>query len=124
MGNPPVVWTLTALSTLAVAWMAEAWSAKDSLASARTAWVIMMWAMLALSYLKSFVNRAIVSPPAGAVAAAGGWWRYAAHTWRSSLVVDMAFTVAVITLTVIAVAFHFPNAKAPATRQPPEAAAA
>jgi hypothetical protein len=124
MGSPPVVWTLTAASTLAVAWLAEVWSAKDSPAVARKAFVFMMWSILALSYIKSFVNRAIVSPPAGAVAAAGGWWRYAAHIWRSGLVVDLAFTVVVVALTGIAVGLHFNTAKPSATRQPPAAAAA
>jgi hypothetical protein len=107
MGSAPVVWTLTAVSTLAVAWLAEAWSAKNSPAAARKAFVFMMWSILALSYIKSFVNRAIVSPPTGAVAAAGGWWRYAAHIWRGGLVVDLAFTVVVLVLTGVAAGLHF-----------------
>jgi hypothetical protein len=123
MGNPPLVWTLTAVSTLAVAWLAEAWSAQDSPRAARQAFVFMMWSILALSYIKSFVNRAIVSPPAGAVAAAGGWWPYAAHIWRSSLVVDLAFTVAVVALTGVAVGLHF-NAAKPSASSPPRATAA
>jgi hypothetical protein len=124
MGNPSAIWTLVAVSTLAVAWIAEAWSAKDSPGAARQAFVFMMWSILALSYLKSFVNRAIVSPPAGAVAAAGGWWGYAAHIWRSSLVVDLAFTVAALVLTGVAVGLHFNTANPSATNQPPAAAAA
>ena len=122
MGNALVVWTLVAVSTLAVAWIATKWRAKDSPAAARTAFVFMMWAILALSYLKSFVNHAILTPPAGAVAAAGGWWRYAIHIWGSGLVVDGGFTVAVIVLTGIAAGFHVIT-QPHATRQPTAPAA-
>jgi hypothetical protein len=106
IGNAPVVWTLVAVSTLAVAYLAEKWCAHNSPPIARKAFIFMLWAILALSYIKSFVNHAILAPPAGAVAAAGGWWRYAMHIWGSGVVVDGGFTIAVILLTGIVATFH------------------
>ena len=106
IGNAPVVWTLVVVLTLAVAYLAEKWCAHNSPPIARKAFIFMMWAILALSYIKSFVNHAILAPPAGAVAAEGGWWRYAMHIWGSGVVVDGGFTVAVIVLTGIVAAFR------------------
>lgn len=98
--NAPVVaWTLTAASTLAVAWMAESWSAKNSPAVARQAFVLLIWAMLALSYFRNFANRAILAVQAQGAAAASGWWRYEKHVSRDGWRYVLVFAVATVALT-------------------------
>jgi hypothetical protein len=93
---PLVAWTLTAVSTLGVAWMAVIWCAENSPAVARKAFVFMLWTMLALSYLRNFANRAILAAQAAGTAAAGGSWRYEKHVSRDGWRYVLVFAVVTV----------------------------
>lgn len=93
-----VAWPLVAVSTLAVAWMAERWSAGNSPVMARKAFVFTSWAVLVLCCLRSFANRAILAAQAAGASATGGWWRYDKHVSRDGWRYVLVFAVATVVL--------------------------
>lgn len=100
IGNAALLWTLAGLTSLIVAWIVEhRWWAETDVLAVSKAFPFLMWAIVMLSYLKSFIDRAVLNPPAQAVAAAGGRWAYTVETWGGGLVVDGAFTVVALVLT-------------------------
>lgn len=99
IGNAVLLWTLAGLATLLVAWKVAGWCVESDRGAARNALLFLMWAIFTLSCLKTFINVSTVSPPANAVAAAGGQWPYLLHVWSGSLLVQAGFTVAAVALT-------------------------
>jgi hypothetical protein len=99
LGHGVLLWALAGFATLVVAWKVARWSAEPQGTGTRKAFLSLLWAIVVLSYLVSFVNRAVLKPPAGAVSAAGGQWPYLMHVWHGVLVVEGGFTVAAVVLT-------------------------
>ncbi len=99
LGHGVLLWALAGFATLVVAWKVAGWSAEPQESGARKAFLFLLWAIVVLSYLISFVNRAVLHPPAGAVAAAGGQWPYWVQMYHRVLVVEGGFTVAAVALT-------------------------
>ncbi|MGH9468767.1 MAG: hypothetical protein ACRD1N_00320 [Terriglobia bacterium] len=99
LGNAVVLWTLVVIAALCVAWRVSGWWAEGGKVPIRSVFLFLMWVMLALSYLKTFVNHAALSAPAASVAAAGGRWSYTLEAWGSGLTVDACFTIVALVLT-------------------------
>ncbi len=99
IGNAVVLWTLAGLATVVVAWKVAGWSQETNRRVGHRAFLFLLWAIFALSCLKTFVNSSTVSPAPDAIAAAGGHWPYVSHVWAGSLLVQAGFTVATIALT-------------------------
>ena len=99
LGHGVLLWALVGLATSVVAWKVAGWSAEPQGVGARKAFLFLLWALVVLSYLIIFINRAILNPPADALAAAGGLWPYRMHLWNRVLIVEGGFTVAAVALT-------------------------
>jgi hypothetical protein len=98
-GHSVLLWALAGFATLVVAWKVARWSAEPQGAAVRKTFLSLLWAIVGLSFLVSFVNRAVLRPTAGAVAAAGDQWPYLVQMWHRVLVVEGGFTVAAVVLT-------------------------
>lgn len=99
IGNTAILWALAALATLVVSWKVSTWSRQTDKTVAHRAFLFVMWASVMLSYLKTFIDRAVLNPPAQAVAAAGGRWLYTVSAWGNGLVTDAFLTVVALVLT-------------------------
>jgi len=78
----------------------------------------LLWAFVVLSYAISFVDAAVVSPPAGALADAGGRWPYLTRVWRGAWIVEAGFTVAALALTWMVYRISLPH-ESPDSVTPP-----
>lgn len=103
VGNRAALWVLVSIATLLVAWRVTGWCLRTDGAVVREAFLFLIWAMLAFSYLLLFVNHKALNPPAGAIDAAGGRWHYLLRAWGTGTLVGEGFTVAAIALTAIVI---------------------
>lgn len=98
IGNPVFLWALVWLATLAVAWAVTGWWSEKGTA-VRRALVWLMWGIVVLTGLKGFLSHAVLYPPMGAVAAAGGRLLYTVETWRTALTDQIVLVLMALALT-------------------------
>ncbi len=92
LGHALPLWTLAA-------WKVTGWEAEPGSEGARHAFLFLLWAIILLSYGISFIQAAVLRPPAGAIAAAGGLGSYLLHLWQYVLIVEISFTMATVGIT-------------------------
>lgn len=99
LGNLTVLWALVIIAALCAGWRVSGWWAAGQNAPSRGVFLFLVWVMLALSYLKTFVNHAVLTGSAPAVMAAGGRLQYTLQAWGGGLPVDACFTIVAAVLT-------------------------
>ena len=96
MGNAIVLWIVVWLLTLAISWKVTGWWDEEDTA-VRKAFVSLMWTIVTLTALKTFVDHPMLSLPNHAVAATGGQWFYAVEMWATADQIILATMALVLT---------------------------
>jgi hypothetical protein len=98
IGNAVFLWTMVALVTAAASWAVTGWWNERNTA-VRKPLLFLMWAIVALTALKTFIEYPVVYPDAQLVAAAGSRWLYTVNTWGGGLGDEVILTTLALLLT-------------------------
>ncbi len=98
IGNVAFLWTLVGLATVAVSWkVTDWWNERDT--AVRKPLAFLMWGIIVLTALKTFINHPVLHPQAQALAFAGSRWRYMVKTWGGGLGDEVLLTTLALVLT-------------------------
>jgi len=98
IGNAIFFWTMVSLVTAAASWAVTGWwNERDT--AVRKPLLFLMWAIVALTALKTFIEYPVLYPDTQLVAAAGSRWLYTVKTWGGGLGDEVILTTLALLLT-------------------------
>jgi hypothetical protein len=98
IGNLAFFWTMVVLLTAAASWMVTGWWNERNTAVHRPL-LFLMWAIVLLTALKTFIEYPVLYPDAQMVAAAGSRWLYTVKTLGGGLGDEVILTTMALVLT-------------------------